>query len=167
LAPGEVTKRRSKRRRTSSGDGGPSSPAWSSGASGSESRSCDRGVWCGVRVNPNHSTVPASFIPLCPKPYRCMGFAGCMGRRQGRSLERGLRRVLMRARPESCSGPGFKIQGNRPTTISSIFISCIYLVLQFKFSLILNVNLVSIPSKLCNPIENLCNIVMINFMFRL
>jgi hypothetical protein len=59
------------------------------------------------------------------------------------------------------SWPGF-LQGNRPTTVSAILFS-VFLSLQFKF----NSNLVSIPASTCNLVEYFCNIVMINFMFRL
>jgi hypothetical protein len=59
------------------------------------------------------------------------------------------------------SGPGF-LQGNRPATVT-VFLLFFYISLQLKFSL--NLNLASNPANLCNPIEYLCNIVMIKFMF--
>jgi hypothetical protein len=63
------------------------------------------------------------------------------------------------------SRPSF-LQGNRPTTITVLLFS-VFISLQFKFSLHLNLNFVSIPTNSCNPIEYFCNIVVINFMFRL
>jgi hypothetical protein len=94
----------------------------SSGASGLVMRSYDGGAWCVVRVNLNRSTIPATFIPPRPEPYSRTCLVGRMGHKLGRSLEHGLSRALMQARPDFGSGPGF-LQGNWPTTVSAILFS--------------------------------------------
>jgi hypothetical protein len=79
-------------------------------------------------------------------------------------MEHGLRRALVWARPECSSGLGFSSRKSAHY-YSAIFKFLVLISLQFKFSLNLNSNLVSILAYLCNPVEYFYNIVMINFMF--
>jgi hypothetical protein len=130
----------------------------SSGARGSAMGAVTE--WGGVRIGltlPPHRQ-PPPFIPYRQNPsYR--GLHQPLGPPAGPIWPQ-LRALVGLA--EFSSRPNF-LQGNRPLLLFYIF----FFSLQFKFSLNLNSNLVSIPVNLYNPVEIFCNIVMINFMFRL
>jgi hypothetical protein len=120
--------------------------------------SCDRMRWCADRVDPTAPPPASPFIPYRQNPsYR--GLHQPLGPPAGPIWPQ-LRALVGLA--EFSSRPNF-LQGNRPLLLFYIF----FFSLQFKFSLNLNSNLVSIPVNLYNPVEIFCNIVMINFMFRL
>jgi hypothetical protein len=109
-------------------------------------------------------TAPPSPPPLYstmlnPSAQRALQAAWASG--WAAPLECGLSRKLMWAGLDFNSGPSF-LQGNRPTTLT-VF----YFLFLLVCSLNLNLNLVLIPTNSCNPVDYLCNIVMINFMFRL
>jgi hypothetical protein len=164
-APEEDTKRRSKRGSARSSDERAidASEQWSKWISDG---SYGVARWCADRVNPN-APLPAPLYTSTPEPEAIVGLPDRMGRCWAALFEHGLCRAPMWAEPVLVAGPvSWKETGPLLLLYLLFYISsCISL--QFKFSLILNSNLVSIPARICNPTEYFHNIVMINFMCQL
>jgi hypothetical protein len=124
----------------------PSTPVRSSRASGSVKRCYDRGAWCEVTVNPNRSTITCPLYTLTRRTLAPTGLVGCMGHRLDHSF---------RVWPKPCAHAG--------RTDFWYFLFSVLLVCNLN----LNLNFVLIPANSYNPVEYFCNIVMINFIFRL
>jgi hypothetical protein len=124
----------------------PSSPMrkWSKWV---DERRCGRARWCADRVKLN--------VPLCDPLYKpiartlvAAGLTGHMGRWRGHF---GLGRAPLWASLISVVVP--------------VSCYCFYILYLLVYGL--NLNLISIPANPYNPVEYFCNIVMMNFMFRL
>jgi hypothetical protein len=138
---------RSKRESTRPRDGGAFNVGEGSGVDGISEGATVEEEWWANRVNPNATVSFPPFLSLPPNP-RPYGPCRPLGLSAGPN---GLSRAPLWARPISTACLiSFKEIG----PLLFIYFSLLFIIsLQFKFSLNLNPNLVSIPANLCNTVE--------------